>query len=154
MTGTSFINRPQTEVFGEAVGITFIVDCLKEDNRDLVTSFCLYQVRHYSHHLPVTEGRFLEHSGGGELGPRYLVAPFWRPEPLAGCIWALAKLRRPWYAARYLQNYWRAFRTWNAGGCSGFWQLRPYVQPDVGKSSSWRGLSRVCPLTHSDTSSS
>ena len=68
MTGTSFINRSQTEVFGEAVGITFIVDCLKEGNRDLVKSFCLYQGCRYSHHLPVTEGRFLGWRGeGGEL---------------------------------------------------------------------------------------
>ena len=64
MTGTSFIIRSQTEVFGEAVRITFIDDCLKEGNRDLVKGFCLYQGLRYSHHLPVTEGPFLE---GGEL---------------------------------------------------------------------------------------
>ena len=68
VTGTFFINRSQTEVFGEAVGITFIVDCLKEGNRDLVKSVCLYQGHCYSHHLPVTEGRFLGRRGeGGEL---------------------------------------------------------------------------------------
>ena len=58
MTGTSFVDRSQTEVYGEAVGITFIDECFKEENRDLVKSFCLYSGRHYSHHLPVTEGCF------------------------------------------------------------------------------------------------
>ena len=67
VTGTSFISRSQT-VFGEAVGVIFIDDCLKEGNRDLVKSFCLYQGRRYSHHLPVTEGHFLGRRGeGGEL---------------------------------------------------------------------------------------
>ena len=68
MTGTSFIDRSQTEVYGEAVGITFIDDCLKEGNRDLVKSFCLYSGCRYSHNRPVTEGRFLGQRGeGGEL---------------------------------------------------------------------------------------
>ena len=68
MTGTSFINRSQTEVFGEAFGITFIEDCFKVGNWDLVKSFCLYQGCRYSHHLSVTEGRFLGRSGeGGKL---------------------------------------------------------------------------------------
>ena len=149
MTGTSFINRSQTEVFGEAFRITFIEDCLKEGNRDLTKSF-----------LSISGAPLLAPSASdrGSLsrrrraGPRSLVAPFWRPEPLAGCSWAPAKLRRLWYVARYLQHYWRAFHMWNGRGCSGFWQFRPYVQPDVRQGSAWRGLSRVCPLTHSGTS--
>ena len=68
MTGTSSIDGSQTEGYGEAVGISFIDDCCKEGNRDLLKSFCLYLGRRYSHHLPVTEGHFLgRHGEGGEL---------------------------------------------------------------------------------------
>ena len=57
----------KTEGYGEAVGISFIDDCCKEGNRDLIKSFCLYLGRRYSHHLPGMEGCFLGRRGGGEL---------------------------------------------------------------------------------------
>ena len=134
----------QTEVFGEAVGITFIVDCLKEGNRDLVKSFCLYQGRHYSNHLPKTEGRFLGRRGeGGEL----VLGLLW---PLFGGLNHLLGVsghRRSSDGSEFLLGISRTtgglFRMWNAEGCSGFWWFRPSVQPDVGQSSAWRGLSRV-----------
>ena len=155
MTGTSFINRSQTEAFGEAVGITFIVDCLKEGNWDLVKSFCLYQGRRYSPHLPVTEGRFLGRRGeGGEL----VLGLLW---PLFGGLNHLPGVsghRRSSDGSGMLLGISRTTGGRSAHGmrevAAASGGSAPTSSLTSGKAAQWRGLSRVCPLTHSDTSSS
>ena len=62
---------------------------------------------------------------------------------------ALAWLRRSWGAARDFQHNWRAVRTLDAGGCSSFWRFQSHVDGDVRQCSAWRGLHRVCTLSHS-----
>ena len=64
-------------------------------------------------------------------GPRSLVASGWGPEPFTGCFRAPARLRLLWRAVGDVHNYWRMVRTWNAGGCSGFWRFYPHVQGDI-----------------------
>ena len=62
---------------------------------------------------------------------RSLVAFGCGPEPFTGCFRAPARLRLLWRAAWDVQDYWRAVRTWNAGGCSDFWRIYPHVKGDV-----------------------
>ena len=148
MTGTSFTDRSLRWLGGQS-------------GSPLFWTATGYGIRISSRFFVYTRGPLLKPStsGRGSLsrtkwrrrraGPQSLLVSYWRPEPFTGCIRAPAWLRRLWTAAGDFQDHWRVVHTWNAGSCSGFWRVCPYVYRDVRQCSEWRGLSGVCTLSHS-----
>ena len=77
----------------------------------------------------------------------------WSPVQEAGTVYQACQgtglAQKVLECCKDFQHNWRAVRTLDTGGCSGFWRFQSYVYGNVRQCSAWRGLHRVCTLSHS-----